>query len=299
MIREWDDLRLFLTVARRGTIAAAAPQLDMVTATVRRRLEALESRVGEALFVSVGAGLAVSETGGRLLPIVERLESATRAFAVAAERERDAASGVVRVSASEVIAQYLLVPLFARLRRTHPDIAISLIAQNGPARFDPVEADVGVALIEPRSDDVACAIVGQFEMGLFGRTDLLDRIGRPRRPEDLRHMPLAGSPGHPWNIYGRLGLNEATLAFRVNTDSFAGQFDAVRSGMAIGACNVDFVARFDDVQRVLPDYRHVGPIWLATDAHQADVLRVEIVRDAIAEAIAVSGMAMPGDKATS
>jgi DNA-binding transcriptional LysR family regulator len=296
MIGEWDDLRVLLEVARKGSFAGAAPGLDMVTATVRRRIDALEAVACVPLLDRATPQLAPTRAGAALVRHAEAMEAAAKAFMAEANRERDEALGLVRVASSEVIAQYLLTDVFTGLRQSHPGIAISLIAQNGPAAFDPEAADIGLVLIPPTADHVISAAVGQYEIGLFGRTDLLDRIGRPTHPEHLRQAPLAGAPDHPMtrDIHSMMGFREGDLTFRVRTDSFASQFAAVRSGMAIGACNAAFASQFDDIERVLPDHSLTVPLWLSVDAHQIDVLRVRIVRDAIAGAVATSAMAVSG-----
>ncbi|RYH02934.1 MAG: LysR family transcriptional regulator, partial [Alphaproteobacteria bacterium] len=57
----WDDLRLFLDVARLGGLSAATETTGLSAATLGRRVTALERQVGEPLFVR-------SQTGYRLTP---------------------------------------------------------------------------------------------------------------------------------------------------------------------------------------------------------------------------------------
>ena len=288
MSLEWNDLQVFLTVIRRGGYAAAAPRLEMVAATVRRRINDLESRFGEPLLQRASSGrLTPTLVGKALAARAEAMEAAVEAVLAAATREREEAAGVVRVAVSELIAQYLLPKVFARLLRSHPGLSIALIAQNGPAPFDPDLADVGLVLVEPSGPAVIGLPLTTFEMGLFARRDLLERIGRPTTPADLISLPLAGAPGHPltWEIYAQLGLKASDLTFRVHTDTFAGQLSAVRSGAAIGACNAAIAATLPDVERVLPEFLFAGRMWAAMDALQAGVKRVRIVHQALAEAI--------------
>ncbi|MER8951058.1 LysR family transcriptional regulator, partial [Mesorhizobium sp. M0809] len=62
----WDDLRLFLDVARLGGLSAATGTTRLSAATLGRRVTALEKQIGEPLFVR-------QQTGYRLTPVGEEL----------------------------------------------------------------------------------------------------------------------------------------------------------------------------------------------------------------------------------
>ena len=46
----WDDLRIFLSLAREGTLTTAAKALGVSHPTVARRVQALEKQIGARLF---------------------------------------------------------------------------------------------------------------------------------------------------------------------------------------------------------------------------------------------------------
>ena len=64
---EWSDLRLFLAIARTGTLGAAARSLGSTQPTMGRRLRALEAALGQALFQRTSAGLVLTDEGATLL----------------------------------------------------------------------------------------------------------------------------------------------------------------------------------------------------------------------------------------
>ena len=72
----WDDLRVFLAVARAGTLSSAAAQLHLGLATVSRRIERLEGDIGRPLFWRQQTGYRLTEDGAALRERAEEMEAA-------------------------------------------------------------------------------------------------------------------------------------------------------------------------------------------------------------------------------
>ena len=79
MRERWDDLRIFLFVARQGGLTGAARALKLDPATVGRRIQAFEAALDRPLFVRSPQGYALTEDGARLLPRAEAVETEMRA----------------------------------------------------------------------------------------------------------------------------------------------------------------------------------------------------------------------------
>lgn len=78
---DWNDLKLFLTVARLGGLRASAAQTGVSPATLGRRIAALERTIGRPLFHRSVSGYTLTEAGEGLLRRAEEAESAMRAIA--------------------------------------------------------------------------------------------------------------------------------------------------------------------------------------------------------------------------
>src|SRR5437667_5694782 len=126
---DWDDTRIFLAVARHGSLRAAGRALGLSQPTVGRRLAAFEETFGgPTLFDRLPEGLRLNAAGEALMPAAERLESA----ALALERRRAAASpalsGTVRVSVGELAGGFLARSLAGPAARTlAPGITLELV----------------------------------------------------------------------------------------------------------------------------------------------------------------------------
>src|ERR1700737_3642405 len=105
---DWDDVRVFLAVARKGSMRAAGRALGLSQPTIARRLTAFEAGFGaQPLFDRLPEGVRLNTAGEQLLVAAEDAENAMLAL----ERRRAAASpvlrGTVRVSAGECAAGFL------------------------------------------------------------------------------------------------------------------------------------------------------------------------------------------------
>src|SRR5262244_653138 len=86
---DWGDVRVFLAVAREGSMRAAGRALGLSQPTIARRLAAFEASFGgPSLFDRLPEGLRLNAAGEQLIPSAESVESA----ALALERRRAVAS---------------------------------------------------------------------------------------------------------------------------------------------------------------------------------------------------------------
>ena len=118
---DWDDARVFLAVARYGSLRAAGRALGLSQPTIGRRLAAFEATFGgPTLFDRLPEGLRLNAAGEALLPAAEQLESAAWALERRRAATSPALSGTVRVSVGEWAASFLARGLAGRIRRRVP-----------------------------------------------------------------------------------------------------------------------------------------------------------------------------------
>lgn len=151
---DWDTLRIFLACSRTGSLRAAAEELRVNHATVRRALGALEERLGTRLFDRSVGGIVLTQPGETLHAHAEEMEQHT------ADIERKLAgidsspSGLVRVSIPTSLAHSFLAPILAGFSEKHPDIEIEVIATNQISNLGRYEADVSIRVAFEVEDDV-------------------------------------------------------------------------------------------------------------------------------------------------
>ncbi len=124
---EWSDLRIFLSIARAGSLGRAAKVLGLTQPTMGRRLRALEAAVGQTLFQRTADGFVLTDEGAGILAHAERIE----AEAITIERrlggQGETLEGLLRVSSSDWFGTHVLTPIFADFTRAHPGVTIELV----------------------------------------------------------------------------------------------------------------------------------------------------------------------------
>lgn len=188
----WDDLRIFLAMHRRGSQGGAARLLQVAHTTIGRRIAVLEGALGARLFDRTPAGIALTDMGAALLPRAERVESEI----LAAERDLRGADarleGSVRITASDGLVHYIVLPGLAELRRTHPGIAIEVRADTRDLDLSRREADVAIRLSRPKEASLVARKLGTLRFGLYASRAYLERRGIPRSVADLTDHDFIG-----------------------------------------------------------------------------------------------------------
>ena len=77
---DWSDVRIFLAIARSGTLGAAAKAVGQTQPTMGRRLRALEEALGHALFQRTSEGFVLTDEGSTVLGYAERMEEEALGF---------------------------------------------------------------------------------------------------------------------------------------------------------------------------------------------------------------------------
>jgi DNA-binding transcriptional LysR family regulator len=185
---DWQDLRLFLELERRGSFRAAAATVGLSINTLRRRIEDLEAQLGVTLLTRHTDGIRLTAEGEKILSATRTMESA--AYSVL--RARDAASatpdGEVRIAVTEGLGTFWLAPRLVEFQRSNPRLVVDLRCTMDPADVARLEADVAVQLVRPVNPDLKLVKLGRLHVMAFAARSYLDIYGMPGGVEDaIRH----------------------------------------------------------------------------------------------------------------
>ena len=110
---EWSDVRIFLAIAREGSLGAAARVVGQTQPTMGRRLRALEAALGQSLFQRTADGFVLTDEGAAVMASAERMEEEALAFERRLAGHESALSGQLRLAASDWFGSYVLTPVLA------------------------------------------------------------------------------------------------------------------------------------------------------------------------------------------
>lgn len=166
----WDDMRVFLAVARAEGLTAAAPVLKMDPATLGRRVARLETAIGAALFVKSPQGYALTDLGVQMR---DRAAEAEVAFSLAVDAGQGAAtlSGQIRIGAPDGAANFLLPQVCADIQRANPNLEVQILALPRVVNLSRREADMAITVSPPAAGRLTVQKVTDYQLHLATRRD--------------------------------------------------------------------------------------------------------------------------------
>ena len=140
-----------------------------------RHVGALEAELGVRLFERAAGGFELTPTGVELLDHARRMAAAADRLSLVAEGRAEAIAGTIRVTASEIVATYILPEIFTALRRAEPEIEIELVASDRSENLLRREADIAVRMYRPTQTEVFTRKVGDLRLGMFAADSYIAR----------------------------------------------------------------------------------------------------------------------------
>ncbi|WP_223424794.1 LysR family transcriptional regulator [Tateyamaria pelophila] len=260
MQAHWDDLRLFLAVARAETLSGASALVRLDAATLGRRIARLEKQLGVGLFVKSPQGYALTDAGQRLMIRAEAAEEAMRAAAegvsvhrVSADGPQFAAlSGQIRLGAPDGCANYLLPQVCAALTDQHPDLDIQIVALPRVFNLSRREADMAIGVSAPTAGRLTVQRVTDYKLHFAASTEYLSKAPPLAHMSDLPQHRIVGYI--PDMIFDReldyladAGVQRIALA----SNSVSVQLNLLRQGGGVGVVHDFALPTVPGVQRVL------------------------------------------------
>jgi len=281
----WDQLRTFLEVRRDGSLSGAARRLGLTQPTVGRHIDALEEALGVTLFTRSPRGLTPTPAAIALSPEAEAMASAAAALGRRASDEAAEDRGVVRVTASEIVAAEVLPPIFAAFRLKHPGVAIELAVSNRNADLARRDADIAARMVRPTQSGLIARRIGLSRIGLYARRDYLERYGEPRSLADLKSHCLIGfdRDNRSFRAAGELARALTREDFGFRCDSDLAQLAALRAGVGVGGCQAAIARRTPELVAVLPNaFQYALEVWLVMHPDLKATRRVRLMFDHLA-----------------
>ena len=192
MTPQWDDMKVFLAVAREESLSGAGRILKLDPATVGRRIARLETAMETPLFVKSPQGYALTAAGDRLLGFGEQAEEAMRLGVEAVAGTGDELSGQVRVGAPDGCANYILPQVCAEISAENPDLEIQVVALPRIVNLSRREADLAITVSPPSAGQLLVQKITDYKLSLVGNRDYVRAEAGITQVSDLEGQRIIG-----------------------------------------------------------------------------------------------------------
>lgn len=276
-MKNWDDIRIFLAVAREGSIRRAAIKLNINHSTVSRRITAFEEDSNVRYFERMATGYLLTSAGEELLEIAQNMEEQV-AIADRNLLGRDRRmSGVLKVSLPTILGTSILIEEYAEFCRKYPDVDLQLIHTYEAADLSKREADVAIRFTNNPPETLVGRKVTQANLAVYISKEYWRRINDKENPEEPR-----------WLIWRRDGPQDTYIkesmfpnAPRLNlTDDPDAMHSAVKAGIGISGLICLSGDLDPDIMRLPPGREmRLFDVWVLTHSDLRRTLRVKTFMD--------------------
>jgi DNA-binding transcriptional LysR family regulator len=165
-MRDWHNIRIFLSVCRHGSLAAAARALQVDETTVGRRLKALEASLGTLLFDRTAKGLILTEAAMAVRTAAEAAEDAVLSVQGSVVGSDKRPSGFVRITATETLSSQFIIPALGGFHLRYPEIRIELFSGYVALDIGRGEADIAVRALPPVGSHLVARRLGSVDLAV-------------------------------------------------------------------------------------------------------------------------------------
>ncbi len=273
---DWDDLRLFLAVARTESLSGAGKLLKLDPATVGRRIARLEASFSARLFTKSSTGYALSDAGQRLVTYAERIETAMAGARDELQGASHGLTGQIRIGAPDGCANYLLPQVLSRICDDNPGLEVQIIALPRVFNLSKREADLAIAVSRPQTGRLTVQKLSDYRLHLAAHRDYIAAHPPIATLQDLRHHRMVGYIADmifdkELDYLAQLGEGNVSLA----SNSVSVQLNWLRHRAGVGVVHDFALPSAPELVKILPEALSLTrSFWLIRHADDGRVARL-------------------------
>jgi DNA-binding transcriptional LysR family regulator len=233
----WEDLRVFLTCAEKGSFRKAAKILKINSATIVRHIDQLEQVMGCRLFVRHTDGVSLTAEGRMIMENARTMERATFDIIRQTQISVEGIRGLVRVAITEGLGTYWVLPRLLEFQKANRYLTFELQQTMELTDVGRLQSDISIQFRRPERPDLVAVQLGYLHNYPFVSESYKNSFGVPKALNDLKlHRVVQQiSPLLEEGVYERaLGVESLEGVVGVRTNTSSAVFYAVERGAGIG-----------------------------------------------------------------
>ncbi|MBV0933124.1 LysR family transcriptional regulator [Marinobacterium weihaiense] len=301
----WQDMQIFLEVARADRLTDAARRLAIDHSTVSRRIRRFETELNTQLFERSTSGYRLTAAGEQLLLFAEEMSRQAGSAQEGISNQNLQVSGQIRVGVTEGFGTYVITPLLSAFQRRYPDVTVELLALPRAVNLSRHEADLAITIDRPKNAEMVVSRLCDYRLRLYGEAGYLARRGAPEHVGDLSRFELIGYVDDlifsDQLCYLDPLLRELSSQphFVQRSTSVIAQLHAVRAGAGLAVLPCFMAAQENTLLSVLQQEIEIcREFWIAARSEQRQLLRVRLLWQFLREAIELNQPWLLGESET-
>ena len=287
---DWDKLRIFHSVAEKGSLTHAGDVLHLSQSAVSRQIRALEEQLNVTLFHRHARGLILTEQGELLYDATQAMVKRLETTAARIRDSEDEVYGELRVTTTTGFGTLWLAPRLANLYKKYPALKIDLMLEERVLDLPMREADVAIRMKEPSQADLIRKRLMNIRMRMYASPEYLEQNGTPQTMDDFtQHRLICQHAGIAQVAAGALLVAELMshdIPSTLTVNNYFGVLQAVLNHLGIGVLPDYITEDFPHLVRVLPDIESAEvPVFLAYPEELRHSKRVAAFREFVTEEI--------------
>jgi len=282
---DWDDLRFFLAVARKGSIRAASSTLAVNHSTVLRRINAFEEKLNVRLFERLPTGYALTPTGEEMVDSAQRIEDEVVKLDRQVIGQDTQLSGVLRVTMPLILGTHLLVPELAAFSAAYPGIQLEIAASDENFNLKKREADVAIRITPNPPEYLIGRKILKPAKGIYASHHYLKQHDPVNQPEKMNWLGWEDSVASPQWVKDSAF---PTSPIRHQADNILVQLETAKAGMGLALLPCFLADPIESLQRlhlIPPSSTLYGDLWILTHQDLRATARVKAFMDFMIEVL--------------
>lgn len=230
---DWNDVAVFLSIFRSGSVREAARATKVDPSTVSRRLASFERSLGARLFERVPTGLTPTSAAAEILDAAERMEAEYLGIGRRVAGRDKRMSGVVRVTTPVALSDIAFNAISAFAER-HSKVQVEVLTSDTLIDLNGREADVAIRIANAPPEELVGRRVAKLAGALYASSSYCK--ARPAPLDNREHRWIDWAPQYavkPSLAWVAKSYPERHVALRALSTHDVLQ--AVTAGVGIGA----------------------------------------------------------------
>lgn len=298
----WQDIQIFLEIARTERLTDAARRLSIDHSTVSRRIRRFESQLNTQLFERSTHGYRLTEAGEQLLSFAEGMQRQASGAIENISNQNLQVNGSIRLGVTEGFGTWVITPLLSAFCARYPEVTVDLLTLPRVVNLSRHEADLAITIERPANAEMIVSRLCDYRLRLYGQHELLALHAGPTCLSELSALPLISYvddlifSDQLCYLNPLLGMLPQPPKFSLRSTSIITQLHATRAGVGLAILPCFMAQQDPSLKAVLQEEVDVvRSFWIAARPEQRQLLRVRLLWQFLRDVVEINQAFLLGD----